>query len=400
MQILRRQWFILGLAAALGLGFWLAPVGRAINTGGVAADVVVVVIFLATGFNLPTDAIRRGLSNVRLHVYVQLFIFAVVPGYVVLSNLLLGRPFGPIITPGLFALAVLPTTISTCTVFTSLSGGNTVATMFNAALANMLGVVVSPLLLSLLLRGSGAAIPAGQLAGILGSLALRMLLPTVAGQVLRRVLTARGAGGPASDHAGRVERSARGDRRGNGQHQQGGAAHRNERPTPGGDSARSAPDAPRTPALVRKAQSVLILVIVFFAVSRAVGNDVFMGNLPRMGLPFLYLGLSHWLLAAAALLGARLLRFSRADRITALFAAPQKTLAMGAPLLTIYFADRPELLAVSILPLIFHHIFQFATAGIVRGLFFSRDNDNRDDDDGPPPRAPRSTATPPRKEPT
>jgi hypothetical protein len=316
--------------------------------------------------------------------------------------------------------------------------------MFNAALANMLGVFVSPLLLSLLLRGSGAALPAGELAGILGSLALRMLLPTVAGQVLRRVVAARGAGGPggrdpsgdrpgapsagvapprpgddragrgesrghgeptgppaARDRAGRVERTARAERRGHGPHpHQGGAAHRTERPIRGGDSARPTPGGDRTAALVRKAQSVLILVIVFFAVSRAVGNDVFMANLPRMGLPFLYLGLSHWLLAAAALLGARLLRFPRADRITALFAAPQKTLAMGAPLLTIYFADRPELLAVSLLPLIFHHIFQFATAGIVRGLFFSRENENRGDDDGPPPRAPRSTATPPRKEPT
>ncbi|MFW5786312.1 MAG: bile acid:sodium symporter, partial [bacterium] len=272
MQFLRRQWFILGLAAALGLGFLFAPAGRAVNTGGVAADVAVVLIFLGTGFTLPTDAIRRGLANVRLHLYIQLFIFVGVPGYIVLTNLLLGRPFGPVITAGLFALAVLPTTISTCTVFTNLSGGNTVATMFNAALGNMLGVFISPLLLSLLLQGSGAAIPASRLAGILGSLALQMLLPTVAGQALRRLLAAcTAAPGPAA----RGERSGSGDRAEGGEPGGGGEHAGGVEPGGSGERAgggeRSAAPGPvsvadRAGPAVRTAQSALILLIVFFAV--------------------------------------------------------------------------------------------------------------------------------------
>ena len=319
LTFLRRQWFILGLFAALALGFAVSGFGRAVNPGGVTADIVIILIFLSTGFTLPAEAIRRGVTNYRLHLYIQAFIFLVVPAYVVGTLELLGKPFGPLVTTGLYAVAVLPTTITSCTVFTQVSGGNVVATMFNAALANILGIIISPLLLSLLLRGSGAALPPEELLGILGGLGWRMILPILVGHLLRRLRPMF-----AHRHGGRF----------------------------------------------RKAQSALILFIVFFTVSNAAANQTFLDNLPRMGLPFLYLAISHWLLLALVFSGSLAFGFPRGDRISALFAAPQKTVALGAPLLTVYFADRPELLAMAILPLVFHHIFQLSTAGVLRGTVF------------------------------
>ena len=47
--------------------------------------------------------------------------------------------------PGFLFLAILPTTISTAIVYTSVSGGDSVAATFNATLSNLLGIIAVPL---------------------------------------------------------------------------------------------------------------------------------------------------------------------------------------------------------------------------------------------------------------
>ena len=61
----------------------------------------------------------------------------------------------------------------------------------------------------------------------------------------------------------------------------------------------------------------------------------------------------------------------REDRVALLYVAPQKTLALGVPLLSIYFADQ-DLLGVVLLPLVFYHPFQILVAGLLRSLPFVR----------------------------
>ena len=80
-----------------------------------------------------------------------------------------------------------------------------------------------------------------------------------------------------------------------------------------------------------------------------------------------YLAVLHVaLLVLAGVLG-RAFGLNRGDWIAALFAAPQKTLGLGAPLITAYFADRPDLTAVAMLPLLFYHPLQLLVAGLVAG---------------------------------
>ena len=86
---------------------------------------------------------------------------------------------------GVYALAVFPTTISSCIVLTQLVRGNAAAAIFNAVLANMLGVFVSPLLLTLLLSTEGAAMPMAEVGRIFLALGAKVLAPFVAGQLIR-----------------------------------------------------------------------------------------------------------------------------------------------------------------------------------------------------------------------
>jgi sodium/bile acid cotransporter 7 len=301
---------------ALGLGFVLAPWSQAINLGGWTSNIVVFVLFLIAGLTLPTDRIAKDLSRVRLHLYIQLFIFLLVPLYFQTARLFFAEQMDGAILVGIFALSVLPTTISTGVVLTQSSGGNSVAALFNAALANTAGILISPLLLSLLLSTSGRALPLSQLLATLRDLALNMLLPILLGQLLRIKLKAW-----VAEHKKKFG----------------------------------------------IASNSLILVIVVLVFSRTAADPRFAELAPQFGWPALYIALSHLVLVALAILGAKLLRLPDQDQVAAMFMAPQKTLALGAPLLTIYFSGQ-AVAGFALLPLLIYHPLQILVAGFLKAL--------------------------------
>ena len=313
---LRKNWFFVGLVATVAGGLVAPEAGTAASGGGLTATVLVVATFFLSGLSLPTEAIRSGLRDVRLHLFVQAFIFIVTPVYFAASATLLWRG-DPRILAGIYALAVLPTTVSSCIVFTQFAGGNVVATIFNASLANIIGVFLSPLLLSLLLQQTGRALPADELVRVLSSLVLRILLPVALGQVARAVLREW-----AQRHGKKI-----------------------------GVFMRAA-----------------ILVIIWFSFSRPARDPQFAASLLRLWPLFVYLAVSQLLLLGAAWGTSRALRLDKANTYTVLFVAPQKSLAMGAPLLTTYFATMPDLLGVALLPLIMYHPWQLTVAGFLSRL--------------------------------
>jgi len=321
---LKRNWFLLGILTALLLGFFLPGIEQVLNPLGITYTGLIVLLFLISGFTLPSEAILSGLKDYRLHIYVQFFIFLFMPGFFLLTTLPLRSVWDPRLFIGIFAVSILPTTVSSCIVFTQVSGGNVMGTMFNAALANILGVIVSPLLLSLLMRGSGDPLPAAEMLRILRSLALKMLVPIACGQVLRRLFL---------DVAQKQKKR------------------------------------------LSVASNSFILFILFFSFSKTARNPEFMSHLSSLLGPFAYLAVAHLLLLAIAFLGARLLGFSRANTVSVLYLAPQKTLALGAPLLSTYFATSPEILGIALLPLVFYHAWQLLVAGFVKSSKYVREQD-------------------------
>jgi len=316
MQWLQKNWFLAGLLVALALGFLLAPWSEHISLGGWTSNVVVFTLFLIAGLTLPTDRIAQDLSRVRLHIYIQLFIFLLVPLYFQTARLFFAEQMEGALLVGIFALSVLPTTISTGVVLTQSSGGNSVAALFNAALANTAGILISPLLLSLLLSTSGRALPLTELLSTLRDLALNMLLPILLGQLLRIKLK----------HWVTKHKKKLGI-----------------------------------------ASNSLILVIVVLVFSRTAADPRFTELARQLGWPALYIALSHLLLVALAILGAKLLRLPDEDQVAAMFMAPQKTLALGAPLLTIYFSGQ-SVAGFALLPLLIYHPLQILVAGILKAL--------------------------------
>ena len=309
-----KNWFLIGIAVMLVVGFLLPEVGVAMNRGSIFSTILIVLLFLISGLKLPSESILSGIRNVKLHATIQIFIFVLYPLYFYLTARLFSQTLDGTLIIGLYALACLPTTISSCIVFTQSAEGNTVATMFNAALANVVGIFISPLLLSLLLRSTGAGIPIDELIGILRNLALKMLVPIAAGQVARRAIK------PWID--------------------------KNKK---------------RLSAL----SNLFILFIIFFAFAKTASNPEFAERLDELPLPFLYLAITNLLFLGLAYAASRLFMFPRGDMISMLFTAPQKTLGMGVPLLTTFFAANPAILGQVLLPVVFYHSWQLLVAGVL-----------------------------------
>ena len=304
------------------MGTVLDGAGPAINPGGVTTTVITVVLFLIIGLTLPAEQVRTGGKNIRFHLTAQLFVFAVTPvAFFGLSRLFVGY-FDGMLATGIVAVGVLPTTVSSCVVLTQSSEGNTVAAIFNAAFANLVGVVLSPAILSFLLSRTGGGLAAEEILTTYRNLALQMLLPIAVGQLVRFLLKEK---------------------------------------------------AVKLKKPLSTAASAAIVSVVFFTVSRSAANPEFTTRLLQLPVPFLALAGAHLLLFAAAMVVASVLKMPRADRVALGYVAPQKTLALGAPLLTTYFASSPDVLGVAILPVLFYHLFQLLTAGVLRGTVFAPD---------------------------
>ena len=320
---LKKNWYLLGISIAIVCGFLFPEIGRALNPGSLTSSSIVVLIFFISGLILPSEAVKKGITEVRLHLFIQSFIFVICPLYFFLSSLPFQNSIDPGLLVGIYALSCLPTTISSCTIFTQASGGNVVGTMFNAALANMAGVFISPVVLSILIRETGQSLPVSELLRILKSLGIKMLFPLLVGQGVRFYI---------KDFATRQKKR------------------------------------------LGVVNNIAILFIVFFVLSGTADNPLFHENLKKMILPFGYLACSHLFLVFLAYFGSRLLKLGKENIISAIYAAPQKTMAVGVPLLTTYFAQDPAVVGIAILPLLFYHPWQLLIASILKDrAFLQRD---------------------------
>jgi sodium/bile acid cotransporter 7 len=313
---LRRQWFIFALLASLATGFLFPQADRVLNPHNVTRTALIAALFFIMGLTLPSESIRAGFSDWRLHLYIQTFLFLITPAFFLLTTLPFRGSIQPDLLAGVLALSCLPTTIASCVIFTQLAGGNVAGTLFNAAASNILGVFLSPLLLALLLSEAGRPVSASELAGVFKDLAIQILAPIAAGQLLRRFIR---------------------------------------------------PFAERRRGALANASNVLLLLVILFTFARSAGEPGFLAQLRgALGL-FLYLAVAHLVLVALAYFGARALRFPPGNQISVVFAAPQKTLALGVPLIATYFARSPEALGMILLPLLFSHPWQLLVAGLLRG---------------------------------
>jgi solute carrier family 10 (sodium/bile acid cotransporter), member 7 len=295
--------FTLALIGTLVLASLLPSRGAALEVVDHLINVAIAVLFFLHGAKLSRQAVIAGASHWRLHVLVLLTTFVLFP----LFGLALKPLLSPLVTPTLYAgilfLCTLPSTVQASIAFTAIAKGNVPAAVCSASASSIIGIFVTPVVVSLVLSshvGSGSAWRT------IGEIALQLFVPLVCGQLLRPLI------------GGWLERHGR---------------------------------------IVSAVDHGSILLIVYSAFSEAVGEGLW-HQVPPSALAGLLV--ADGVLLAAALITTGLvskwLGFERADRVTIVFCGSKKSLSSGITMAKVIFASHA--VGAAVLPLMLFHQIQ------------------------------------------
>jgi sodium/bile acid cotransporter 7 len=314
------DWFLLGMVGGVAVASLLPDLGR---SGGWlhvdrVADWGIFAIFFLHGMGLSTEKLRQGLARWPVHLIVQTFTFVVFPALWVAMNLTVG-PFLPRdLMLGFLYLCALPSTVSSSVAMTALARGNVPASIFNATLSTLIGVFMTPLLVSLLLGYSGGAIALGD---TMLKIATLLLLPFGLGQALR--------------------------------------------PIAGTWFARWKP-------WTNVVDRGVILLLVWSAFSDSVAGGLWTQHgVGLLGLTMVGAGAILVLVLWLTTMAARRARFTVDDEITTVFCGSKKTLASGVPMAKVLFGAHPAL-GVIVLPLMFYHQLQLFVCSVLAQRYAQR----------------------------
>lgn len=315
MRELVKRWFdpfvaMLVLTMVAGL---LVPVPPAVRgVVDAAGDVAVTVLFGVYGMRLSTREVLGGLRNVRLQGGILTATYVLFPILGLLISWATTPLIGAALAAGVLYLSLLPSTVQSSVAFTSLARGNVAGAICAATVSNVLGMVLTPLLVLALMGASGATGLGG-----LRSVLLQLLLPFVVGQLLQPFV-------------GGWIRARR--------------------------------------WLTLTVDRGTILVVVFGAVATASAQGVW--DAVSWGMIAGLLVLSAALLGvmlAATWFGGRGLALDRPDRIALLMCGSKKSLATGLPMAVVLFpAATAATIAVPVI--LFHQLQLIVCASLARHL--------------------------------
>jgi sodium/bile acid cotransporter 7 len=158
----------------------IAPVtGSALDAALSAQMVMIAGLFLLYGLRIPARDTLDGLKAWRTHLVVLAITFVVFP---ILGWSLAHTGLVPqIVVPGIILLTLVPTTLQSSVVMTSLAGGDRAFAVVTTSLSSLVGVFATPALVALLLGGS-THVGVGSIVRIIAI----VLVPFVGGQLAQR----------------------------------------------------------------------------------------------------------------------------------------------------------------------------------------------------------------------
>ncbi|WP_354625210.1 bile acid:sodium symporter family protein [Psychromonas sp. MME2] len=314
---LKKEWFLVGMLIAIVLATISPGVGK---SGGLIhleklTAVGVAIVFFLHGLGLSPAAIKAGITNWRLHIYIQAATFIAYPLlWVVFGDLLLAY-MPAALAFGFCYLFVLPSTISSSVAMTSIGKGNVPGAIFNASLSSILGVFITPLLIQLFMGFEGAEL---DLMASIISISKLLLLPMILGQMARPLLLSF---------------------------------------------------AEKHKAVVNKVDKYVILLIVYNAFCDSVANRIWQSFSIQMLVSSVII-CSIVLLVMVHLVqwGARRSQFSLPDEVATVFCGTKKTLAAGIPMATVIFGSDPNL-GMILLPIMLYHPIQIFYCAILANRY-------------------------------
>ncbi len=141
-------------------------------------------IFLLYGLKLNLKEVIKDITNWKLHLLIQSGTFILFPLLVLIFYPLVKGSAYQEIWLAIFFLACLPSTVSSSVVMVSIAKGNVTSAIFNASISGLIGIVMTPLLMSFFLTSAAGS---GNHGDVLQQLLIKVLLPIILGILLNPV---------------------------------------------------------------------------------------------------------------------------------------------------------------------------------------------------------------------
>ncbi len=187
---IQKYWFIVGLVVVFALVITditgtVTAVGKWFK-GHHGTDLVMVVIFLGSGLMLDTRRLKAGPGDLKGLFAALFLIFGCAP---MLAFLFGKMPLSQGVVIGFFILSVVPTTLSSGVVMTTVAGGSMAHALLVTLVSNALAVATVPVTLPLLLGGWHQNVPItlNPWAMIL-KIGVLVFCPLVFGLLMRKIL--------------------------------------------------------------------------------------------------------------------------------------------------------------------------------------------------------------------
>ncbi len=174
--------FLLALAATVALAAVLPAHGAAADAASIAAKSAIALLFFLYGARLSPQQAWHGVRQWRLHLLVLATTFVLFPLLGLAARALVPSVLTSDLYHGVLFLCLVPSTVQSSIAFTSIARGHVSAAIVSASLSNILGIVLTPLLVVLLMNTSGAIRVDGS---SIRDIVVQLLLPFGAGQLAR-----------------------------------------------------------------------------------------------------------------------------------------------------------------------------------------------------------------------
>ena len=276
----------------------------------------IALLFFLHGAKLSRQAIMGGITAWRIHVIVLVCTFVIFPIFGVATKFVSDLWLNPVIGSGILLLCIMPSTVQSSIAFTSIARGNVSAAVCSASASSVFGVVLTPLLASLLMSESGGGISLDAIYKI----SMQLLFPFILGHLSRPLVR------------GVIE------------------SHK---------------------SVVTKVDRGVILLVVYTAFSAAVVEGIWSRySMNDLAWTFMFVSV---ILAAALITTrsiARVARLSVEDEITVVFCGSKKSLASGVPIAAALFPAAT--VGPLILPLMLFHQVQLMVCAVLAQRYAER----------------------------
>lgn len=307
--------FVLVLMLAVLVATVLPVSGTTAVYAGYGVSAAIFGVFFLHGLRLPRAEVVTAMRNWRLQGLMFGFVFGLMPVMALALARLQSGLLPDRLMIGLLFLGTLPSTVQSAISYSSIAGGNIAASVMASALLNLVGIVMTPLLLILLIGQTGGSAAIG--GDTVMKIVVILLIPFVLGQLAQRGLQAW---------------------------------------------------ALRNKPLLTGLDRFTIALAVYVAFSSAVaGGQLGLIDGKVLGLLLAIVAIMLGLAMAGSWALGGVMGLPRADRISLLFAGSHKSIATGAPLAAILFAG-PQAGLVILPTLIYHQLQLIASAPLAARL--------------------------------